>query len=562
MPVACVRVPVFLASIAVLASAASPSSLAHEPSHQRFLPVGALEPKNNAGQRTNRAVDTGQRSAKPGARSMPHRARTASPPAARMVAAPETPEEVPAGSEPGTELPSDRDELFGLPPDQPATHKEQTQEPPGSRDELFAVPHDEGGVTPAADTSPGSSNRRVTWRGFIQEELAYTYADPTHWSKGLTRAQLSAQGALTSSVKWKLSARLDYDLVYSDSDFYPPEVSDDQEFNLLALENYLDVSAGDLELRLGRQQIVWGEMVTLFVADVVSARDLREFILPDFEILRIPQWAGRAEYFGGDWHAEAIWIPYPSYDEIGEPGSDFYPFPPPPPPGFGVQILDEEIPSHTLSNTNYGLRLSALKGGWDFSTFYYSSLDASPTFYRQVVLAPSPAFIYQARHDRIWQAGGTVAKDLRRVVLKGEAVYTSGRKFNVTRIDEPDGVVPQDTVDYILGLDFALPRQTRLNLQFFQRIYFDHDPDIIPEKYETGASVLLAVPIGRFEPQILVIQSFNRGDDRLVRPRVDWKFHSNWRLRFGVDVFSGPPLGIFGRYDNRDRVYAELRYAF
>jgi hypothetical protein len=31
---------------------------------------------------------------------------------------------------------------------------------------------------------------------------------------------------------------------------------------------------------------------------------------------------------------------------------------------------------------------------------------------------------------------------------------------------------------------------------------------------------------------------------------------------FGVDIFGGPADGYFGRYNNRDRVYAELRYDF
>ena len=70
-------------------------------------------------------------------------------------------------------------------------------------------------------------------------------------------------------------------------------------------ETYLDVSAGDWDFRLGRQQIVWGEMVGLFFADVVSAKDLREFVLPDFDYLRIPQWSVRTEYFKGDFHGEA-----------------------------------------------------------------------------------------------------------------------------------------------------------------------------------------------------------------------------------------------------------------
>ena len=29
-----------------------------------------------------------------------------------------------------------------------------------------------------------------------------------------------------------------------------------------------------------------------------------------------------------------------------------------------------------------------------------------------------------------------------------------------------------------------------------------------------------------------------------------------------VDVFAGPTLGLFGQFNNRDRVYAEVRYSF
>jgi hypothetical protein len=41
-----------------------------------------------------------------------------------------------------------------------------------------------------------------------------------------------------------------------------------------------------------------------------------------------------------------------------------------------------------------------------------------------------------------------------------------------------------------------------------------------------------------------------------------WDFQPNWRLIVGVDLFEGPPLGLFGQYDNRDRVYSEVRYSF
>jgi hypothetical protein len=106
--------------------------------------------------------------------------------------------------------------------------------------------------------------------------------------------------------------------------FLPAGGADNQRFNVLLRENYLDIGAGDWDFRLGRQQIVWGEMVGLLFGDVVSAKDMRQFILPEFEILRIPQWAARAEYFKDDFHAELLWIPVASYDNIGKPGSEFY----------------------------------------------------------------------------------------------------------------------------------------------------------------------------------------------------------------------------------------------
>jgi hypothetical protein len=386
------------------------------------------------------------------------------------------------------------------------------------------------------------------------------------------RLELTRQGTFSENVKWKIGGRFDYDAAYDRSNFYAQPVQQDQRYDFTLRENYLDISAGDLQLRLGRQHVVWGEMVGLFIADVVSAKDQREFILPEpeLEMLRIPQWAARAEYFMKDMKAELLWIPLPSFDEIGKPGmpgvrgasgADFFPYPIPGPGGSA--FLGEDRPSAKLSNSNYGLRMSALKNGWDFSGFYYHSLDAAPTFYRNVIAGPAPVFVYQARHDRINQFGGTFAKDLGRVVLKGEAVYTNGRQFNVTRIDQPNGLVEQDTIDYALGLDISLPADTRLNLQFFQRVFIDHDPDTLQRKYESGASVLFdGIKLGKnVEARALLVHSLNRSD-WLFRTKVSWMFEKNWRLAAGVDIFGGPPSGFFGRYDNNDRVYTELRYSF
>lgn len=450
----------------------------------------------------------------------------------------------------------------------------QSDSKPASRDSLFGddQPTDATPDAPATEKPPPAS----PWRGFMQGEAARSYQDPAHWSKERLRLELNRQGQFSENVKWKIGGRFDYDAAYGNSSFYAPDVRRDQRSEFTLRENYLDISSGgNWEFRLGRQHVVWGEMVGVFIADVVSARDQREFILPepDLQMLRIPQWAARAEYFGKDMKAELLWIPVPSFDDIGKPGipgvrgaagADFYPYPIPGPGGSLFQ--GEDHPSHKLSNTNYGMRLSTLKSGWDFSGFYYHSLDVTPTFYRQVLPGPTPVtpvFLYQARHDEIDQFGGTLAKDLGSAVLKGEAVYTTGRKLNVTRIAQPDGLVEQKMIDYALGLDFSLPADARLNVEFFQRIYLDHDPDTLQSKYESGVGVLLdPIKLGtNLEGRVLLVHSLNRSD-WLLRPKVTWKFEKNWRLAVGADIFHGPPTGLFGRFDNNDRVYSEVRYSF
>jgi hypothetical protein len=419
----------------------------------------------------------------------------------------------------------------------------------GSRDGLF------GDDDAVAEKSAGAAGGV---HGFVQFEAARTMAAPEHWSKLRLLGEVGGGGRLADNVKWKASARLGYDAVFDATSHYPPEVARDQRSIAMLRETYLDIGAGDWELRLGRQHVVWGEMVGLFFADVVSARDLREFILPEFDIMRTPQWAARAEYFKNDFHAELLWIPVATYDDIGKPGAEFYPYQPVL-PGYTAQYRNEVRPARNLDHGNYGVRASTLLNGWDLSGFHYSSMDIQPAFHREVV---GSTMFFEPRHDRIHQTGGTLAKGFGSVVFKGEAVYTRGRRFGAPSPLVADGLVAQNTLDWAGGLDFTLPADTRFDVQLFQRVHFDHSPQIVPEAHENGYSLYLNKKFGgKWEAQALFISSLNR-TDWLFRPRVQWNFEKNWRLLVGADIFNGPPLGLFGQYNNRDRVYSEIRYSF
>lgn len=396
----------------------------------------------------------------------------------------------------------------------------------------------------------GSEESGPALGGYLETSAAYTYADPTHWSKLRARLELALTGSLGSSVRYKLAGRLDGDGAYVvEDDFYPSAVRDDQRFQAQIREFYVDFGGGSWAHRVGRQHIVWGEMVGLFLADVVSARDTREFYLQNFEAMRIPQWAWNTQYFAGDSTLELLYIPVPSVDNIGEPGADFYPFPVPP----ETPVRDER-PDRDLDTYNWGVRGSTLLRGWSLSAYYYDSVSVAPT----LVSEPSGLTL---RYDPIEQIGATFSKDFGGFVFKGEAVYASDGRFQSFDATDPGALFTSDALDWVVGTTIPLG-DWRWDLQLYGRSTYDHDPRMGFDDEEFGATVLVNYTLNsRMEMELLALAGLNR-EDYLLQPKVAWRFARDWRLQAGADIFGGGAVGLFGPYDDRDRIYLELKRWF
>lgn len=436
-------------------------------------------------------------------------------------------------------------------------------------DDLFQMEttSDEGTASSSEDlfgfSEPTTNEGTVSqWKGFFQFEAAHTYPSPSHLSKTKAIIELGTDGSFDNGISWKVSGRAAYDAAFELTNHYPSSVRDDRDLETDIHEAYIDISAGNVEFRLGRQQIIWGEMVGLFFADVVSAKDMRQFVAQDFDMIRVPQWAARAEYFAGDFHTEIIWIPYMTYNNIGKPGDDFYPLSMTPPANVDLKINSVEKPSNDLSNSSYGVRGSMLKAGWDISAFYYHSTNVDPVFFIETTFSPSPTLEVTPEHKRIHQAGATVAKDMGAVVFKSEMVYTKDGFVNVSDISDSDGVIDQDILDYIVALEHTTPDNTLLNIQLYQRWYTDHVDTLFFDEFETGVSLYGKMEFSNsLEAELTLISQFNRSD-WMARPSVTWFFTESWYVQMGADIFGGNKAGIFGRFDQSDRVYTNLRYSF
>ncbi len=419
--------------------------------------------------------------------------------------------------------------------------------------------------------SPWPKNLRLNGR--VKEEFAYRLHDPADVSKIRTLAWIDAKYEVSPQVSFRAEGRVWRDAVFLATDRYPNEVRDDQELDLSPRRGYALISAGPFDVRVGQQQVVWGEALGTFVADVVNARDLREFVLPDFVDIRIPLVAIDATYYVAEGvTVEGVWTPDVRFNKVGKPGSEFaffrFPLDAPGPVSPQPARLDERE-GYSLARSEGGGRLSWLVGGWDLALIYYDRADPIQVNERREVpqAAGPPVTLLVPRHPRIHILGATVTKSIEPVVVKSEVTYTIGKLYETRETGDQDGLVRRDTLDYLVGLDYTFFKTLDATFQLSQKVLTGRARGVQALAVEDQVTTTMAVRLATgfldntLNPSVLVVVNRNRGDYR-VSSRIDYLATASVTLSLGADLFGGPVDTLFGQFHDSDRVYLELSWKF
>lgn len=407
-------------------------------------------------------------------------------------------------------------------------------------------------------------------RGRVAEEFAYRLLDPGDVSKLRTTGWLEGKYTFSDAVNLRVATRGWYDAVFDATGRYPPNVERDQRTQFDLREAILSVSRGELDIRAGRQQIVWGEAISSFVTDVVNPRDFTEFILPDFNELRIPIWAVDVTYrLGPNVNIEAVWTPDTRLNKFPKQGAEFQFAPIPYRFHNPVVRLPDNPDEFDVARSEGGFRLSALLNGWDASLIYYDQADKTPVFFQSRV---SQAFgpdviVLDPGHPRLHIVGATLAKSFEPVVLRSEVAFTIGKSYSSTNPLEPDGVARRDTIDYLVSADYTFFSQVDATVQFSQKILTGSANNLTYGSVEgrVTTSVAARLTTGFFEntlnPAVLFIVNVNRGDYR-VSPRIDFLLTGSVTLSVGADVFAGQRQTLYGQFKDTDRLWATTTWRF
>ena len=408
----------------------------------------------------------------------------------------------------------------------------------------------------------------ITINGDLRNHIVYRLKNPHQFSKIKTDFNFNLSGRLSDDLSYVLGTRLSYDAVFDLTDNYNEDVESDQKKQTDLRDAYVDFSWGNAEFRIGNQQIVWGQAVGLFFADIVNPKDLREYILPDLDQIRIPVPAINLEYYPGSLYLQFIFIPYPEFNEFGKKGSEF---------DFSESIYaqnadvimnEPEKPANSFDNSELGFRVSKLLRGWDLSVFYLYDYYNFPVNYRYISLNPigsvHPVTItYQPEYKRMHRFGHTFSKEYMDAVFKGELIYNYKMYISSLNPSDFDGILKTDTFKCLLGIDYTFFNSLETNFQFMQEFIMDYQTDMAPKQYTTSFSIWMKTGFfeDKIEPELFFVSSLNYRDS-LCRMKITCNYNNSLKFILGMDLFFGQVDGNFGIFDDNDRFFVEIRYNF
>jgi len=335
------------------------------------------------------------------------------------------------------------------------------------------------------------------------------------------------------------------------------------EIDLGLREAYIDLYFKSMDIRLGKQQIIWGQADGVFITDVVSPKNLREFLLPNFEEIRVGITSLKADYYVGNHTFELVWVPefvptqYPDRESIWFP-SMF-------PDDATIDQSQKEI-NPSIENSEVFFKYSLLSSQLDLELMAGYMWDDDPAMhmdrYNTNPQIPMPdSLVIHPQHHRITLAGGSFSTDIGGLVLRGEGAFYDDKYFSVATMSDEDGLVTKDYAHYLLGLDFVIGG-VNFSTQFIQETILDYEDPIRQDEFENTMTFLAKDDLFRDKLTLEFFMYYGfKNQDALIRPTATYEVGSGLNLITGANLFTGTQ-GRFGQFNQNDMVYFKLRYDF
>jgi len=391
---------------------------------------------------------------------------------------------------------------------------------------------------------PTAAMADVTFSGFVQQNTAFntTEANPDgrhyKWLEERVRLQLDA-----TQGNWRL-------LLKGDAAYDHLGRGDQSELR----EGYVDYSAGNWDLRAGRQVITWGLGDLIFVNDVFPKDHEALFSGRPLEYLK--RGVDAVKFGAYPEFASFELVVAPEFRESRIPDARrFHLFDPMP----ALTNRVTEKPAHG----DVGLRIYRDIAGWDAAMYLYRGYQRTPSMRPDSMTAPTRITFF---YPELSTYGASLSGRIGEGVASLEAAYYDSRQDRAGT----DFTVPNSQTRLLAAYQLQPWEDFSLNIQYYAERMQDYDAyrDVLPAGFpvEKRTNHTLGFRATQFflhqTLRLSVYASRANNGDYFVNPELRYSFTDRIWGALGANVFGGQPWGQFGQLARDDNLYLQLRYEF
>jgi len=323
-------------------------------------------------------------------------------------------------------------------------------------------------------------------------------------------------------------------------------------------ELYWQKSAGDVDLRLGPQIIVWGRADAIKPTDNLTPRDFT-LLTPEDSDQRFGTFATSATYHFGEYSVQAVWLPTFQTSVI---------------PLRPISMVSYRYDSPPRRN-QLAFKFDYAGHELDWSLSYFDGYDTIPDL-ALVGVGPSGLTIGVTNHHlQVW--GADASWSVGRYVLRGEV---ASMRPDAEEAGAFANKHPQTWL--VIGGERGFGEHLNVNLQYFaQNVMGFSSPDNLADpiaRQVAWQQAATANQVAGFQQGFTLRLAWNWASDswhaetstifsinnsaRLWRGRLVHAPDDHWRINFGFDRYSGPDHSLFGALKDNSTLFSELRYVF
>ena len=445
-------------------------------------------------------------------------------------------------------------------------------------------------------TTDESTESWYAFSGYMSFLGAYNYGqtEPLNYFKGNPTAGIPADQEMDFSGLSRARTKLDIalEMRHSDNwksrievmgwydaswaihgrDNYTQDVLDTYESFYDIKDAYVQGTLSDsVDIKIGRQIVIWGKSDSIRVTDVINPLDNREPGMVDIKDLRLTETMTKLDYYVGDYGLSAIIIHEPRLQIEPAFGSDYRPRDVFGPVAPDSAFPDVYTPSWDLENTQFALSLDGRYEGWDLSWYAANVMNSRFGITKQDDGKMLRTF------DKIYMLG--VATN----VVSGAWLYKAEAAY-IMDIDYRSVEENKNRLDSLVGIDYSGFSKTILSVELVNRHVFEYEdvmlentldgrvPMVFPDYERRDTMQVAARASYTFDHDnasvnyliSMVGASVKFQDGGFQRFWMDYKLNDAIVVNGGiVDYIGGNGIvPFYNAIENNDRVYAEMVYNF